>query len=74
MNANLERSLHDYEFVACKVINKEGLSQKRLLSIENEIVNQDLIQSEYCVKMRRAIETPDKFYIFMEYCNGGDLR
>jgi len=44
--------------MACKVIDKEGLSKKALLEIENEIVNQDLIQSEYCVALRRAIETP----------------
>ena len=24
--------------------------------------------------MRKAIETPDRVYIFMEYCNGGDLK
>jgi len=28
----------------------------------------------YVVKLRKAIEAPDKFYIFMEYCNGGDLK
>ena len=26
------------------------------------------------MKLRKAIEVPDKFYIFMEYCNGGDLK
>jgi len=30
--------------------------------------------SNYVVKIRKAIETPDNFYIFMEYCNGGDLK
>ena len=24
--------------------------------------------------MRRAIETSEKYYIFMEHCNGGDLK
>ena len=24
--------------------------------------------------MKKAIETTDRFYIFMEYCNGGDLK
>jgi len=26
------------------------------------------------VKLRKAIELPERFYIFMEYCNGCDLR
>ena len=35
----IDRSFHDYEFVACKVIQKEGLNKKRLELIENEIAN-----------------------------------
>jgi len=30
MNITVDRSLFDYEFVACKVIIKEGLSAKSL--------------------------------------------
>jgi len=26
------------------------------------------------VNVRKAIELPERFYIFMEYCNGGDLK
>ena len=28
----------------------------------------------YVVKIKKAIETKDRYYIFMEYCNGGDLK
>ena len=31
--------IHDYEFGACKVIEKAGISEKNLKLIENEIVN-----------------------------------
>ena len=56
------------------MVSKANLSERRLKLIENEIVNQDCSASQYVVKIRRAIETPDNFYIFMEYCNGGDLK
>ena len=69
-----EHGRHDYEFQACKVIEKAGLAEKKLKVIENEILNQDRISSSYVVKLRKAIETPDRFYIFLEYCNGGDLK
>ena len=35
----MDRSFHDYEFQACKVVGKEGLSDKRIKLIENEITN-----------------------------------
>ena len=50
------------------------MNEKRIKLIENEIVNQDVSLSHYVVKVRKAIETPDRFYIFMEYCNAGDLK
>jgi len=31
--------IHDYEFGACKVVNKKGISEKNLKLIENEIIN-----------------------------------
>jgi len=32
-------SLRDHDFVACKVIRKEGLDERRRELIENEIIN-----------------------------------
>ena len=74
IEGDLDRSLHDYEFGACKVITKEGLSDQYLEYIQNEIINQDLVENRFVVRLRKAIETPDKFYCFLEYCNGGDLK
>ena len=70
---NEQVGIHDYEYFACKVINKKGMNSKYLKMIENEITNQDAISSMHVVKMRKAIEGIDKFFIFMEYCNGGNL-
>ena len=36
---NVNREVHDYEFQACKVIEKEKLSDKMNRLIENEIIN-----------------------------------
>lgn len=39
----------------------------------NEIHNHDLINSPYVVKLRKAIKTDSRYFMFMEYCNGGNL-
>ena len=41
--------------------------------IENEVTIQSLFSSKNIVKIKKLIEGPEKFYIFMDYCNGGDL-
>lgn len=46
---------------------KEGL-------IVSEIQNQDSVQSQFVCKMRKAIKTDARYYIFMEFCNGSDLK
>ena len=40
----------------------------------SEIQNQDAVRSQYVVRMRKAIKTDSRYYIFMEYCNGSDLK
>ena len=42
--------------------------------IEQEITNQSIINSPYIVNFRKAFELPERFYIFLEYCNGCDLK
>ena len=59
--------------MACKIIEKEGLNEKDLGYISNEIANQNIISSRYIAKLRKAFEMNERFYIFIEYCNGGDL-
>ena len=39
----------------------------------NEIQNHDLINSKYVVKLRKAIKTDSRYFMIMEYCNGGNL-
>ena len=42
--------------------------------IVSEIQNQDAVNSMYVTKMKKAIKTDSRFYIFMEFCNGNDLK
>jgi serine/threonine protein kinase len=32
------------------------------------------VESQYVVKLKKAIKTDARYYMFMEYCNGGDLK
>ena len=33
-----------------------------------------MVISDFVVKMKKAIKTDARYYIFMEYCNGSDLK
>ena len=74
MNGAVAHEPHDYDFAACKVIQKSLVNAKKMKIIENEIMNQDRIASSYVVKLRKAVDTEESLYIFQEYCNGGDLK
>ena len=39
-----------------------------------EIQNQDSVVSPSVVRMIKAIKTDSRYYIFIEFCNGGDLK
>jgi len=69
-----ESFIEEANYCACKVVEKKSIGEKRLKLIENEILNQESIECDNCVKLKKAIETTDRFYIFMEFCNGGDLK
>lgn len=32
------------------------------------------MDSEYVAKLQKAIKTDSRYYMFMDYCNGGDLK
>jgi serine/threonine protein kinase len=61
-------------FYACKVVERQQLCQVKESLVVSEIQNQDAVQSKYVVKMRKAIKTDARYYIFMEFCNGSDLK
>lgn len=59
---------------ACKVVERSALCRTKEDLIVSEIQNQDSVFSQYVVKMRKAIKTDARYYIFMELCNGNDLK
>ena len=59
---------------ACKVVEKADLCDTKEALIISEIQNQDSVASKYVTKMRKAIKTASRYYIFMEFCNGSDLK
>ena len=63
------------KYYACKVVERSELScQQKESLVVSEIQNQDAVQSQYVVKMRKAIKTEARYYIFIEFCNGSDLK
>lgn len=61
-------------FFACKVVERKNLCHTKEQLIVSEIQNQDSVMSNYVVRLKKAIKTDARYYIFMEYCNGSDLK
>ena len=59
--------------IAVKVIERHLHKNKESI-IQSEIENQKSIVSENVVQLTKAIKTDSRIYIFMDYCNGGDLK
>lgn len=56
------------------MVERSALCRTKEDLIVSEIQNQDSVDSQYVVKMRKAIKTDARYYIFMELCNGNDLK
>jgi serine/threonine protein kinase len=65
---------NDSKLYACKIVERKNLTKAKERYLVSEIENQDSVQSKYTVKIRKAIKTDSRYYIFMEHCNGSDLR
>ena len=61
-------------YVACKVVERNNLDNSKEQLVVSEIQNQDSVDSLYVVKLRKAIKTDSRYYMFMDFCNGGDLK
>jgi hypothetical protein len=55
-------------------VERQNLDYTKEQLVVSEIQNQDAVGSQYVVCMRKAIKTDSRYYIFMEYCNGSDLK
>ena len=55
-------------------MERSALCRTKEELIVSEIQNQDSVLSQFVVKMRKAIKTDARYYIFMELCIGNDLK
>lgn len=55
-------------------MERKHLNAKKERIIIDEIENQAAVESDFCVKIEEAIKTDSRWYIFMEFCNGHDLK
>ncbi|KAI9187717.1 hypothetical protein H9P43_002108 [Blastocladiella emersonii ATCC 22665] len=61
------------EVFACKTIHKRAKNGASMDQITREIDIMKKIRHRHVVLLREVYETPQKVYIIMEYCNGGEL-
>ena len=63
------------EKVAVKIMDKAQIFSEplNLNRIQREIAILKLVRHNNIIKLYELMETPDKIYMVMEYCNGGEL-
>ena len=63
------------EKVAVKIMDKAQIFSEplNLNRIQREIAILKIVRHNNIIKLYELMETPDKIYIVMEYCNGGEL-
>lgn len=59
--------------MACKIIKKSNLNATLQRNLKSEISILSRIQSPYVISLHDIQKTANNFYLFMQYCNGGDL-
>lgn len=61
------------EWLACKIIKKANLNPLLQQNLKREIGILSRIRSPYVIGFYDIQKTMNNFYLFMQYCNGGDL-
>lgn len=61
------------EWLACKIIKKANLNPLLQQNLKREISILSRIRSPYVIGFYDIQKTMNNFYLFMQYCNGGDL-
>jgi serine/threonine protein kinase len=62
-----------HQWMACKIIKKQNLNQRFQQNLKNEIGILSRIQHPNVIGLFDIQKTINNFYLFMQYCNGGDL-
>jgi serine/threonine-protein kinase ULK/ATG1 len=69
----LGKHLPSRDKIAVKVIDRQSLTAEHQSRLEQEILCQRSVESEYVVKLLDVQKTDHNFYLILEYCEGGDL-
>mmetsp|Transcript_10720 Transcript_10720/g.20866 ORF Transcript_10720/g.20866 Transcript_10720/m.20866 type:complete len:523 (+) Transcript_10720:1550-3118(+) len=59
--------------LAIKMIGRQGLTAEHQNRLEQEILCQRSVESDFIVKLLDVQKTDHNFYLILEYCEGGDL-
>lgn len=65
--------LKKQEPLVCKMVERSKLSMRAERMIKNEIANLGLVNSKSVINMRQYYKTQQAYYIFSDFCNGGDV-
>eukprot|EP00808_Paulinella_micropora_P027703 g19886.t1 len=63
----------DGSVVAIKKILKKNLDEEEIKNVKTEVMLMGRIDHPYCVKFFEVYETKKKFYLIMEYLDGGEI-
>ena len=59
--------------VAVKVIKRKKLNERAEVLLQREVKHHEKLRHPNIVRLHTFIMTPTKYYLVMEYCEGGDL-
>ena len=59
---------------ACKMVNRKSLDKRRTANLESEIAILQKCPSPHVISLVDLEMTPNNYYLFLEFCNGGDLQ
>lgn len=64
----------DRNVMACKIVEKGQLKSNKGNEVNNEIRLLSRLKSDNVIKMHCAYQTPNRYYLMCDVCNGGDLQ
>ena len=59
---------------ACKIIEVGKIKPEAMASIEKEVKIQNMVKSDYSVRLHKSIKSSNNLYMVMDFCNGMDLN
>ena len=68
------KSLKKPRVFACKIMEVNNIKPEAMQSIEKEVKIQNLVKSDYSVRLHKSIKSSNNLYMIMDYCNGMDLN